>query len=113
MACSGDREGGDCKGNSYNPAYQGLVTRVWGKHALANIQIFFKGESSRYKALFTLHDIQATRQAVQTTQLYPVLRSRLRAVAAARSLLASKVLTPPSGIRDSPRFGGGRVADAA
>lgn len=33
-----DREGGDCKGNSYNPAYQGLVTRVWGKHALANIQ---------------------------------------------------------------------------
>lgn len=33
-----DREEGDCKGNSYNPAYQGLVTRVWGKHALASIQ---------------------------------------------------------------------------
>lgn len=51
-----DREGGDCKGNSYNPAYQGLVTRVWGKRASeyseSSGQLFFflfvfKGERSR------------------------------------------------------------------
>lgn len=73
----GDREGGDCKGNSYNPAYQGLVTRVWGKHAVASIQnppvnfffFVFKGESSRYKTLFTLHDFQNQCWAVHIAQL--------------------------------------------
>lgn len=71
-----DREGGDCKGNSYNPAYQGLVTRVWGKHALTSIQnppvnfffFSFKSESSRYKALFTVHE-SAKHRAVHTTRL--------------------------------------------
>lgn len=107
-----DREEGDCKGNSYNPAYQGLVTRVWGKHALASIQnppvniiyfFFFKGESSRYKALFTLHDFQSQWRAGPFT-LHDWLRPGVLGVYTSRLIGDRSVYTT--------RLGGGQVADA-